>query len=54
MLILCPSSRRPLHAAAPVILSQKSIFNLCVNAMEPLLGSVYSFLVNCELRLPAG
>jgi hypothetical protein len=40
-----------LHAAAPVILSQKSIFNLRVNAMEPLLGSVGSFLVNCELRL---
>jgi hypothetical protein len=39
-----------LHAGAPVILTQKSILNLRVDAMEPLLGPVGSFLTSCKLR----
>jgi hypothetical protein len=39
-----------LHAAATVILAQKSILNLCVDAMEPLLGPVGSFLTRGKLR----
>jgi len=38
-----------LHAAAPVILPQKSLFNLSVDAMEPLLGPVGSFLISSDL-----
>jgi hypothetical protein len=37
-----------LHAAAPVILPQKSIFDLGINAMEPLLGPISSFLISSE------
>jgi hypothetical protein len=39
-----------LHAAAPVILTRKSILNLSVDAMEPLLGPVGSFLTSGKLR----
>jgi hypothetical protein len=39
-----------LHAGAPVILTQKSILNLRVDAMEPLLGPVGSFLTSGKLR----
>jgi hypothetical protein len=40
-----------LRAAAPVILTQKSILNLSVDAMKPLLGPVGFFLTSGELRL---
>jgi hypothetical protein len=39
-----------LHAAAPVVLPQKSIFNLRVYAMEPLLRTLGSFLISGNLR----
>src|SRR5262249_36583890 len=55
-LILCSPSRRPLHAPAPAILPQKSIFDLRVNAMKPLLGPLGSFPIRgnfcLELRNP--
>ena len=35
---------------AVVTLSEKSIFNLRVNAMEPLLGTLGSFLISGNLR----
>jgi hypothetical protein len=38
-----------LHAGAPVIPTQKSILNLSVDAMEPLLGPVGSFLTSGKL-----
>jgi hypothetical protein len=38
-----------LHTAAPVILPQKSILNLRVNAMEPVLGPIGSFLASGKL-----
>jgi hypothetical protein len=37
-----------LHDAAPIILLQESILNLCVDAMEPLLGPIGSFLTGSE------
>jgi hypothetical protein len=39
-----------LHAATLVILTQKSILNLSVDPMEPLLGPVGSFLTSGKLR----
>ena len=44
-LILYASPHGPLPAAAPVILPQESIFNLCVNTMEPLLRALGSVAV---------
>jgi hypothetical protein len=44
-LILCAPPDEPLPAAAPVILPQESIFNLCVNTMEPLLCALGSVSV---------
>jgi hypothetical protein len=37
-------------SAAPVILPEKSIFNLRVDAMEPLLGPLGSVLISSDLR----
>jgi predicted signal transduction protein with EAL and GGDEF domain len=42
-----------LHAAAPVILPQKSLFNLRVDTMEPLLGPVGAHLIGGGLRVRA-
>jgi hypothetical protein len=37
-------------AAAVITLSEKSIFNLRVNTVEPLLGTLGSFLVGGDFR----
>jgi predicted signal transduction protein with EAL and GGDEF domain len=42
-----------LHAAAPVILPQKSLFNLRVDTMAPLLGPVGAHLIGGGLRVRA-
>jgi hypothetical protein len=42
--------RCAVHSAAAVALLKKSIFNLSVDAMEPLLGSLGSFLISSDLR----
>jgi hypothetical protein len=42
-------SWRAAHRAAAVDLLKKSIFNLGVHAMEPLLGTLRSFLISGDL-----
>jgi hypothetical protein len=43
-----------LHAAAPIILLQESILNLCIDAMEPLLGPIGFFLMSGKFCLQLG